>query len=83
MKIKIKLCASLADNLPKGADNREAEIEVGEMATPLEVMEGLKIPLKLVHMVLIDGVTLSQEEIRSRILIEGQTMTVFPPVSGG
>ena len=71
------------DNLPEGADNREAEIEVGEAVTPLQVMEGMKIPLKLVHIVLIDGVTLSQEEIRSRILNEGQTMTVFPPVAGG
>jgi sulfur carrier protein ThiS len=83
MKIKIELFASLMDNLPEGADNRQAEIEVNEAVTPLQVMESLKIPLKLVHIVLIDGVTLSQEEIRTRILIEGQTMTVFPPVAGG
>ncbi len=83
MKIKIKLFASLMDSLPKGADNQEVEIEVGEAATPVQVMEDLKIPLKLVHMVVIDGETLNQEEIRSRILVEGQTMFVFPPVSGG
>ena len=83
IKIKIKLFSSLKNHLPKGAENQDAEIEVGEAVTPLQVLEGLKIPSKLVHIVLIDKVTLSPEDINSRILIEGETLTVIPPVAGG
>jgi len=83
MKIKLKLFASLQDYLPSGSDRHVADLEIQDGETAMDVALHLNIPKTLVHLVVIDGTTLAEEEIPNSILREGQTLAIFPPLAGG
>ena len=84
MKIHVRLFASLRDRFPANARGR-GEVELASDATLEDLIEQLAIPDRLAQMVLVDG----QQAPRKKgervhvILREGQTVSIFPPVSGG
>ena len=84
MQITFKLYASLTDYLP--ADKRrsnEMSLDVPEGATIEQVTEPFQLPQKLVHLVLIDGTFVPPAERASRVLSDGETLAIWPPVAGG
>lgn len=84
MRVLVRLFASLRDRFPADARGR-GEVELASDATLENLIEQLAIPDRLAQMVLIDG----QQAPRKKgervhvILREGQTVSIFPPVSGG
>jgi sulfur carrier protein ThiS len=46
-------------------------------------IEDLKLPQKLCHLVLIDGVFVPPAERVRRALAEGDTLAIWPPIAGG
>ena len=71
------------DYLPAGSTKNVIELTVEEGTNPLHIINHLKIPFKPPLMVVINGDQLSPEELESRILKEGETMAIIPPMSGG
>ncbi|MBP6898672.1 MAG: MoaD/ThiS family protein [Burkholderiaceae bacterium] len=84
MRITFKLYASLAQYLP--ADRRQGnivELDVAEGASIAQIIEPFGLPMKLVHLVLINGVYVPPEERATRRLVAGDVLAIWPPVAGG
>lgn len=84
MLITFKLYASLTEFLP--LDRRKGNamtLEVPTGATVAEIVARFALPMKMVHLVLIDGVYVPPEERATRPLAEGETLAIWPPIAGG
>jgi sulfur carrier protein ThiS len=84
MRITFKLYASLTDYLPveRGTGN-QVPLDVAPGATIATVIEPFKLPMKLVHLVLINGVFVPPEARPTRELVEGDVLAIWPPIAGG
>lgn len=74
MKIKVRLFATLREGRGK-----ELELEFNNAATPHRVIEELKIPQEEVAILLING----RDGNLDTSLLEGDVVSIFPPVGGG
>ena len=84
MLITFKLYASLTEFLPVDRRNGNAmPLEVPAGATVAAVVARFSLPMKMVHLVLIDGVYVPPEERATRPLAEGETLAIWPPIAGG
>ncbi len=84
MKITFKLYASLSDYLPAAARiGNRIELEVAADATIAQIIEPYGMPIKLVHLVLINGVYIPPEARATRTFIEGDVLAIWPPIAGG
>jgi len=84
MQITFKLYASLGDHLP--ADKRQGNamtLDVAPGATILQVIEPFALPMKLVHLVLVNGVYVPPEARGTKTLVEGDVLAIWPPIAGG
>lgn len=80
MQVQVKLMASLRSKLPPDAAAGVARLEMETGTSVTSVLEKLGIPAGHVHLVMVNG---AMELDRNRLLVEGDEMTVFPPVAGG
>jgi sulfur carrier protein ThiS len=84
MQITFKLYASLGEHLPHGKRQGNAmTLDVAPGATILEVIAPFTLPMKLVHLVLVNGVFVPPEERATRALSEGDVLAIWPPIAGG
>ncbi|MGE4607143.1 MAG: MoaD/ThiS family protein [Myxococcota bacterium] len=84
MRVHVRLFASLRDRFP-GAARGRGDVELASDATLADLIEHLAIPDRLAQMVLVDGQQAPRKggERVHVILSDGQTVSIFPPVSGG
>ena len=84
MHITLKLYASLTEYLPpeQRAGNRIG-LDLPAGATVSQVIEPFKLPMKLVHLVLINGHYVPPEERGSRVPVDGDVLAIWPPIAGG
>jgi sulfur-carrier protein len=83
MKITFKLFATLGDYLPAHRKGNEVEIEVSPEHSILQIIEPYGLPMKLVHLVLVNGHYINPEDRGNRKLIEGDVLAIWPPIAGG
>lgn len=84
MRITFKLYASLGQYLPAEArDGNAAEIDVPESAAIADVIAPYNLPMKLVHLVLVNGAFVPPDQRASHRLKEGDTLAIWPPIAGG
>ena len=84
MKVTLKLYATLSDHLPDAARKSNAvELDLRPGTTTAQVIERENLPLKLCHLVLIDGVFIPPAERTRRTLEAGETLAIWPPIAGG
>jgi sulfur carrier protein ThiS len=84
MNITLKLYATLTDYLPAEArKTNQLPMQVSEGTTPMDVIGPLKMPEKLVHLVLINGHYVPPAARGSRALQEGDVLAIWPPIAGG
>ncbi|RVT49789.1 sulfur carrier protein ThiS [Rubrivivax albus] len=84
MQITFKLYASLGEHLP--ADRRQGNqmaLEVAPGASIAQIIEPFNLPMKLVHLVLVNGVYVPPEERATRTLVDGDVLAIWPPIAGG
>ncbi|MFM2120717.1 MAG: hypothetical protein RL722_2185 [Pseudomonadota bacterium] len=84
MKIDFKLYASLAEFLPQdGRVGNIARVEVAEGSTVMQVIEAHAVPLKYVHLVLVNGHYIAPAERHAHVLKHGDALALWPPIAGG
>ena len=83
MKVKLKLFADLATCLPTAAVKNEAQIEVRDGLTILELLDQYNVPRESCHLVLLNGVFQAPSVRGDVALSEGDVVAVWPPVAGG
>jgi len=84
MQITFKLYASLTQHLPlEHRVGNQMPLEVAPEATIADIVEPFALPMKLVHLVLINGRYVPPEERATRTLSEGDVLAIWPPIAGG
>ena len=83
MRVTIKLYATLGDYLPAGSRNNRVDVEVPEGAIVSAVLAPFALPPRLTHLVLVNGTFVAPEERPTRMLKDGDTLAVWPPIAGG
>lgn len=84
MKVTFKLYASLTDHLPEAARRgNRVELEVPDGTTIGQLIEPYRLPPKLVHLVLVNGVYIQPEQRAGHALVEGDVLAIWPPIAGG
>jgi len=84
MEVHVRLFASLRDRVPAGTRGR-ATLEMNEGARLQDLLAQLDIEPRLAQMVLVDGQQAPRDrnERLALILLDNQTISIFPPVAGG
>lgn len=83
MKITFKLFATLTDYLPAERRYNAVELEVDPTTTIGDLVTRFQLPVKLVHLVLVNGVYVDPAARASRTLEDGDVLAIWPPVAGG
>ncbi len=88
MRITFKLFATLGDHLPAELDGRprvgnQIEVEVPEHTPVQALVERFRLPERLVHLVLVNGVFVPAAARASHELRDGDTLAIWPPIAGG
>jgi len=84
MKIAFKLYATLTDYLPPEArTSNRVELDIAPGATIADVIAPYGLPMKLVHLVLVNGVYIAPEDRATRTFAEGDVLAIWPPIAGG
>jgi sulfur carrier protein ThiS len=84
MKITFKLFATLTDYLPANRPPGNAiELDVPSESSILDIIEPFRLPAKLVHLVLVNGVFVPPADRATRRLAEGDVLAIWPPIAGG
>jgi len=83
MKITFKLYATLSDYLPAGQRHNAIEVEIDPSTTIGDLIERFRLPEKLAHLVLVNGVYVAPGQRMGRTLAPGDVLAIWPPVAGG
>jgi sulfur carrier protein ThiS len=84
MRITFKLYASLTQHLPPEArQGNQVWLDIAPDATIADIIAPFNLPMKLVHLVLINGVYVAPAERGARTLQEGDVLAIWPPIAGG
>jgi molybdopterin converting factor small subunit len=83
MQITLKLFASLSHYLPKHANRNEFQVELAEGSTISQVIEQQQLPIKSIHLVLLNGHFIAPQKRDITVLKENDALALCPPVAGG
>ncbi|MGA8008306.1 MAG: MoaD/ThiS family protein [Thiomonas sp.] len=83
VRITLKLMAMLTDYLPQPRQGHQMALDIAAGTTIQDLVDRFHLPWKLVHLVLVDGVYIYPDKRDSRLLQEGETLAIWPPVAGG
>nr|WP_276710193.1 MoaD/ThiS family protein [Thiomonas arsenitoxydans] len=83
VQITLKLMATLTDYLPQPRQGHQITLNIAPGTTIQDVVERFRLPWKLVHLVLVNGVYIAPDQRDTRVLQEGETLAIWPPVAGG
>ena len=88
VEITFKLFATLGDYLPPELDGKisvdnQLSVALPEGATVQDVTERFKLPPRMIHLVLVNGVYVPPGERLTRQLRNGDALAIWPPIAGG
>jgi len=82
MQVTFKLFATLMRYLPDHAVKNQITLNVEGATTANDLIDQYKVPRSEVHLVLVNGIYLSEAD-RDRPLSDNDTLAIWPPVAGG
>ncbi len=83
MQINIEFYASLMQYLPPGKSRFRREVRVDDGLRLDRLIEQYSIPAEMAHIVLVNGRFVNPEDRAERELVEGEVVSIWPPVAGG
>jgi sulfur carrier protein ThiS len=83
MNVNIEFYASLMKYLPPGKSRFRREIKVDDGLILSRLIEQFHISAAEAHIVLVNGHYVDSEYRESRELVEGDVVSIWPPVAGG
>ena len=88
MRITLKLYAMLRDHLPSEVDGQrrrgnELPLDVPDGCTTQAVIDQFRLPSKLVHLVLVNGVYIPPQARPGHVLAANDELAIWPPIAGG
>ena len=83
MLINIEFYASLMQYLPPGKSRFRREVQVADGLRLDKLIEQFHIPAEFAHIVLVNGLFVNADKRRDRKLVEGDVVSIWPPVAGG
>ncbi len=83
MKVTLKLYASLGTFLPPGAQRNMIQLEMPEGTTAGQILAAHRVPREICHLVLVNGSFAAPATVDAKVLADGDTLAVWPPVAGG
>jgi len=84
MHITLKLFASLTDYLPPESKYTNiVALDIAPETTISQLVAQHRLPEKLVHLVLVNGVYIAPEQRAAKTLAEGDVLAIWPPIAGG
>ena len=88
MRITLKLYAMLSDRLPSEVDGQkrngnELPLNVTQGDSVQGVIDRFKLPPKLVHLVLVNGVYIPPQARAGHVLAANDELAIWPPIAGG
>lgn len=88
MRVTLKLYAMLADHLPSehGGEKRSGNallVDLPAGATVQELIDRFRLPAKLVHLVLVNGVYIQPDARGAHALQDRDELAIWPPIAGG
>lgn len=83
MKITVKLFATLADFLPPGTKGNQVEMDFPDGTTVGSIIDTMRLPPKLTHLVLVNGAYIAPEARAGKELVENDQLAIWPPIAGG
>lgn len=83
MQVNIEFYASLMKYLPPGKSRFRREIKVDDGLILNQLIQQFHISLAEAHIVLVNGHYVEGEDRANRVLVEGDVVSIWPPVAGG
>ncbi|MDH3631632.1 MAG: MoaD/ThiS family protein [Gammaproteobacteria bacterium] len=83
MNVSIEFYASLMKYLPPGKSRFRREIKVDDGLRLSRLIEQYHISPEEAHLVLVNGLFVCGEDRSERELVEGDVISIWPPVAGG
>lgn len=83
MNLSIEFYASLMKYLPPGKSRFRREIKVDDGLVLNDLIRQYHISDEEAHIVLVNGFFVCGEDRASRLLAEGDIISIWPPVAGG
>jgi sulfur carrier protein ThiS len=84
MNIEVRMFIHFKEYLPPGSKDGKAIISLQEGATFADLLQTLGIPSAEPKIVVFNGISQgTSEEIHSRVLQQGDIVSLFPPIGGG
>lgn len=88
VEITLKLFATLGDYLPQELNGKvrvhnQLCLEVADGTTVQGVIDQMRLPAKLTHLVLVNGIYIPPPSRATHPLRAGDALAVWPPIAGG
>ncbi len=83
MDITLKLYATLSHCLPETAKKNEIHLKVAEGTSVMDILNQYQVPKENCHLILINGNYTPLLAAEAKILNDGDTLAIWPPVAGG
>jgi sulfur carrier protein ThiS len=84
LHVTLKLYASLIDYLPPEVRiTHRLPLALPAGTTVADVIRRQNLPLKLCHLVLVNGVYVPPAERATRALVDDDELAIWPPIAGG